>query len=252
MMEALSFELSGKNAFFKKPDVNSNVYFTYNHIHRVALLGLLGAIVGYSGYHEQKKDIDMKGDTLQNKFPQFYEKLRHLKISVVPNSERSYFSKKIQVFNNSVGYASGEEGRNLVVKEQWLDHPSWTIYILDDGTDAFLQIKSSILSQKTVYIPYLGKNDHPADLKYPRIVKLNPVTEVAKIDSLFQEGDVLLKGFARGEKNMHFYREYLPVALDEKLNGYLFSKMFCTNRQVKELAEHVNVFLAENKRIIFY
>ena len=44
-MRALKFTLSGKNAFFKKPEVNAYFYFTYGQIHRVALLGILGAIV---------------------------------------------------------------------------------------------------------------------------------------------------------------------------------------------------------------
>ena len=39
-MKVLRFTLSGKQAFFKKPEVNKYYYFTYGHIHRVALLGL--------------------------------------------------------------------------------------------------------------------------------------------------------------------------------------------------------------------
>lgn len=36
--EAIRFELWGNTAFFKKPDVNEYVYFTYNNIHKIALL----------------------------------------------------------------------------------------------------------------------------------------------------------------------------------------------------------------------
>lgn len=53
-MEILRFRLSGKNAFFKKPEVNSYVYFTYGNIHKVALLGMFGAILGYGGYTRQR------------------------------------------------------------------------------------------------------------------------------------------------------------------------------------------------------
>ena len=45
-MEAVKFTLSGRNAFFKKPEVNAYYYFTYSHIHKVALLGIFGAILG--------------------------------------------------------------------------------------------------------------------------------------------------------------------------------------------------------------
>lgn len=34
-MEAVKFTLSGRNAFFKKPEVNAYYYFTYSHIHKV-------------------------------------------------------------------------------------------------------------------------------------------------------------------------------------------------------------------------
>ena len=41
-MEILRFSLSGKTAFFKKPEVNTYFYFTYGNIHKVALLGIFG------------------------------------------------------------------------------------------------------------------------------------------------------------------------------------------------------------------
>ena len=52
-MKALKFTLSGNTAFFKVPSVNSNCYFTYGNIHKPALLGIFGAILGYSGYMNQ-------------------------------------------------------------------------------------------------------------------------------------------------------------------------------------------------------
>ena len=96
-MKALKFILSGKTAFFKVPMVNSVCYFTYGNIHKPALLGMFGAILGYKGY----------GYEITN-FPEYYEKLKDVKISIVPNSENGYFNKKFQQFNNSVGYASQE------------------------------------------------------------------------------------------------------------------------------------------------
>ena len=52
-MDVLKFQLSGETAFFKRPDVNTYLYFTYGNIHKVALLGMLGAIMGYKGYNSQ-------------------------------------------------------------------------------------------------------------------------------------------------------------------------------------------------------
>ena len=52
-MQALKFRLKGKHAFFKIPAVNSYYYFTYAQIHKVALLGIFGAILGYDGYQQR-------------------------------------------------------------------------------------------------------------------------------------------------------------------------------------------------------
>ena len=73
-MKVLRFTLSGKQAFFKKPEVNKYYYFTYGHIHRVALLGLLGTVMGYSGYAHivQKKKMEAP------EYPEFYEQLKEL------------------------------------------------------------------------------------------------------------------------------------------------------------------------------
>lgn len=253
MMKAIAFELAGETAFFKKPDVNANIYFTYSHIPRVALLGLLGSILGYGGYNEQNRDLMINGETEDNVFPEFYQRLQHLRLSIVPHGERGYFSRKIQNFNNSVGYASNEEGKNLIVKEQWLEKPRWTIYVLDDGSSVYQKLAESLLARRSVFLPYLGKNDHPARLDHPRYVELWEVEEgVDQITSLFQPADVELGGFHRTEPQPYFYREMLPTALEPKLNSYVFSKWMHTNRTVKQINSQGTFYQAEERCIAFY
>ena len=124
-MKALKFTLSGNSAFFKDNVINT-VYLTYGNIHRVALLGMFGAILGYGGYSKQNDMLKKKNKKMSD-YPEFYEKLKDIKISIVSNGKNGYFNKKLQTFNNSVGYASKEEGGNLIVKQFWLENPSWDI-----------------------------------------------------------------------------------------------------------------------------
>lgn len=105
---------------FKIPEVNSYVYFSYGHIHKVSLLGLLGAVMGYGGYNSQG----------EKEYPEFYEKLKDIKFLLCPKILMEVFQKS--VFNNSVGYASNEEGGNLIVKEQWLEDVEWYFYKIED------------------------------------------------------------------------------------------------------------------------
>ncbi|MFQ9583515.1 MAG: CRISPR-associated protein Cas5 [Blautia hansenii] len=95
-MEILRFRLSGKNAFFKKPEVNTYCYFTYGNIHKVALLGMFGAILGYGGYSQMKGiGREKKQQQLTESFPEFYEKLQELQISILPGNQKGYIAKKI-------------------------------------------------------------------------------------------------------------------------------------------------------------
>lgn len=180
-MKSLCFTLSGPAACFRQPDVNTQVYFTYNNIHKVALLGLLGAVLGLSGYRNAK----LHGQE-ERVFPEFYEVLSSLLVSVVPNGKNGYFTKKIQYFNNSVGYASKEKGGNLQVREQWLENPSWTIFLAQHNLDDVVWDKlcSNLLQGQCVYIPYLGRNDFPAQIEDVLMVELSPSRQ-SRIDSLF-------------------------------------------------------------------
>ncbi len=78
-MKAISFEISGKTAIFKKPDVNSYAYFTYNNIHKPALLGILGAIIGLDGYtklYDENRKAKEEKLGYNDGFPDYYEKLK--------------------------------------------------------------------------------------------------------------------------------------------------------------------------------
>lgn len=84
-MQALKFTLSGKTAFFKRPEVNTYYYYTFGNIHKVALLGMFGAILGYHGYN----------NTIE--LPEFYQKLKDIKISILPQNKRVIFQRKFNI-----------------------------------------------------------------------------------------------------------------------------------------------------------
>ena len=248
--KALSFNLSGKVAFFKKPDVNAEVYFTYNNIHKVALLGLLGAIIGLKGYRNE--DVFGENKTI---YPEFYEKLNQIKVSIIPNSTRGYFAKKIQYFNNSVGYASNEAGGNLMVFEQWLENPNWTIYLLNDGAidrDLWDKLCNNLLLGKSRYIPYLGKNDFPASITNVQWIHLEQTeAEASFINSLFiSELDVLDDSETSDDDLGFIFTEYSPVALEREFNFYKFERSIFTNYKISKLPP--NIYSYEGKVLSFY
>lgn len=238
-MEILKFTLSGKQAMFKKPEVNAVQYYTYGQLHKPALLGIFGAIMGYSGYNQMQTS-----DT----YPEYYQKLASLQVSILPNAEKGYFPKKINSFNNSVGYASREQGGNLIVKEQWLENPSWDILVLLDCEEA-VKLSECICRRTCVYIPYLGKNDHPADLTQVSVIDGSKRENAEKLDCLFPKH----KAEIDSERNLFGgmkYEEALPIGLTEQTNQYQLQKFIYTNMILCHIKE--TVWDVDGKQVLFY
>lgn len=252
-MKAISFKLSGKTACFRKPDVNVYTYFTYNNIHKPALLGLLGAIVGFGGYTQLfEKNRDLKKGSLEydDGYPEFYKKLQHLKVSITPLAPNGYFSKKIQTFNNSVGYASFEQGGNLIVREQWLENPQWQIMILDDGSEEFTKISEYLLGGKSIFIPYLGKNDHIAHIKDVMPVYLSQPNGNF-IDSLFIKNFEKLDGWVReSDANPYFFQEISPYSLQRDYHFYEYESLVFTNSEIANIPKDTYHYDGKNYSFI--
>ena len=264
-MNAISFELSGRTACFRKPDVNQFAYFTYNNIHKPALLGMLGSILGLGGYtqlfnqnraiEEANKSIKKKGDKkpLDDGFPEFYKELKDFKISITPLAPHGYFSKKIQVFNNSVGYASKEMGGNLIVREQWLENPKWQIIILDNKTDEYQKLKDYLLNKKSIFIPYLGKNDHIANIDKVQEIelknKLYDIDGEYYIDSLFIKGDGSLGMHRESDDSPFIFQEVSPMRLQEEYHFYEYESLIFTNYEPLKIPK--DTYSYEDKNYTF-
>jgi len=234
-MKAISFKLSGKTACFRKPDVNTYAYFTYNNIHKPALLGILGAILGLGGYtqlHDKNSGFKKGQLGYDDGYPEFYEKLQHLKVSITPLAPNGYFSKKIQTFNNSVGYASFEQGGNLVVREQWLENPKWQIMILDDGSEEFVKLSEYLLGGKSVFIPYLGKNDHFATIGEVESLELLEASG-SYIDSLFIKDFEKFDGWAKENESPFLFQEISPISFQKDWHFYEYKQLVFTNYEIE-------------------
>lgn len=243
-MKAIKFNLSGNTAFFKKPDVNSYIYFSYSNIHKISLLGILGSILGLKGYNQQVREKKVPI------FPEFYERLNNLKISIVPKNIN--LTKKIQTFNNSVGYASFEEGGNLIVKEQWLENPQWDIYILEDDSSIFKELKDKLEKYKFTYIPYLGKNDHIANINSVEILEINKVDKIDKVHSILYKDIVENISKPRKSTDIFFkYEESLPVSLEEVANQYILSKFIHTNFNL-QVSNLKDIYFCNNLNLFFF
>ncbi|MDA3780258.1 MAG: hypothetical protein PF487_08610 [Bacteroidales bacterium] len=72
MKNLISFTIKAEKGFFKKPDINDGIYLTYNMLHKPAILGILGEIIGLEGY--QKNGV----------LPKYYQELKDIPVGVKP------------------------------------------------------------------------------------------------------------------------------------------------------------------------
>ncbi|MFQ5640706.1 MAG: type I-B CRISPR-associated protein Cas5 [bacterium] len=222
MARLISIDLKASFGFLKKPDINEGIYLTYNLLHKPGLLGILGAVAGLEGY--KSKD----------ELPEYYQKLKNLRIGIRPlNAERGIFSKTVVKYNNSVGYASREPGCILNISEQMLIHPSFRCYLmLEDGNASHVIVGDRLAKCEAEYIPYLGKNEHALSWENFREYEFQPFQfdRDFKIASIFMKGKEIIKRimiktppalFSVSDYQPAFACfEELPVGFDEQLFQY--------------------------------
>ncbi|MEJ5258057.1 MAG: CRISPR-associated protein Cas5 [Fervidobacterium sp.] len=237
-MKAFSFEIAGDMAFFKKNDANNIVLTTYNFIHKPAVLGIFGAILGLGGY----KLFD-NGET--NETVEFYDKLKNFNISIIP-FYRKPLKKAIVKYNNSNGLASKEEGGILQVTEQIIAEPvRYRIVVpeldsfTDDERELYFELKESVRKEYSRYPVYLGKNEFLAYFENFGEFELKEVAESEVItNSLVRKNDAELVEEEFSLLSVPTYSttifEELPVAFDE-FGIYKKDIFMLTEKKIKPL-----------------
>ncbi len=154
MQKLISVDWHADFGFLKKPDVNEGIYLTYNVLHKPALLGMLGAVLGLSGYGNAQY-------MREEKILEYRRKLQGIPVAIQPlGAERGQFRKTMITYTNTVGYAN--DGSTLIVTEQTLIKPAYrTWLLLDDANEIEAKLLGRLQKGEATYIPYLGKNEFP-------------------------------------------------------------------------------------------
>jgi CRISPR-associated protein Cas5h len=246
-MKLISFDLKADFAFFRKPDTNATINLSYNIIHRPAVLGILGAIVGLEGYKEK------------GQMPQYYEVLKEVKVGIEPlNHDKGNYTKTNIKYSNTVGYAN--KGTNFLTEELTMVNPEYRIYLLLDEDDHYQkQLAENLKKGRAEYIPYLGKNEFTAwwsadsYKEYHFSVEKTPAGSI-KIKTIFQKDHVLknnveapfpdLLNFDNTESPF-IYFERLPKDFDLTLMQYDVADFAYSNFQIKNAQTLENLFFVD-------
>jgi CRISPR-associated protein Cas5h len=258
MKRLISFTIKAEKGFLKKPDINDGIYLTYNMLHKPAILGIFGAIIGLDGY--KKNGV----------LPDYYEKLKDIPVGVKPiGAEKGNFQKTKITYNNTTGMASNEAGGNLIITEQTLINPSYKIYLLlDIEKENEQKLYRNIKEQKAEYLPYLGKNDYSLWWDKNKVKEYEWVVfeknSNFRISTIFKKDEAIVKYLAKSisrksiadRKNNFNYFERLPIGFNETLFQYDYSDFAYSNAlledEVKVNSDNLYILKVENEVIYLY
>jgi len=261
MEKIISISIKSDFGFLKKPDTNDPIYLTFNMLHKPSLLGILGAIIGEKGFQKH------------GEMPEYYKKLKGLRVSIAPLEEngKAYhengnFSKTIIKYNNTTGLASEEEGGNLMITEQSLVAPAFKCWImLDQENEIETKLYKYLKENKAEYLPYLGKNEFSLWWDNFEEYEYEPLSPngVFQINSLFIKEETLKEGkinarFRPGILSMsgskYMYFERLPIGyIESPLFQYEYRDFAFTNWELKQdymLPESYPLYKLSNNEII--
>lgn len=232
----ISVDFFADFGMLKKPDTNEPVYLTFNMVHKPAILGILGAIIGERGFVKN------------GELPDYYKVFEGLKLGITPlKHENGNYSKTVIRYNNTTGFASEEEGGNLMIDEQTLVAPAFRCYLLTDNTNEKHQKLVLYLKQANAeYLPYLGKNEFSLwweNYQEYSFSEFEP-HESFKIDSLFIKEESLKDGkiqtyflpflnFSEGKGNTFSFFENLPIGYNLDLLQYEYKSFAFTDYDLK-------------------
>jgi CRISPR-associated protein Cas5h len=226
-----SVDFKASFGFLKKNDINDSICLTYNCLHKPALLGIFGAILGLGGYYQAFIN--------KSNVPEYIDKLKDFKVGIEPlNSSNGNFKKTVITYNNSVGYANKEKGGNLIIKEQTLIAPKYRVYFLLNNEYAN-KLFNMLKNKEAVYIPYLGKNDFQLTWEEPKEYTATKFeyTSHYSINSIFRKNDIIKNNlindgfddFSSETQNIFFYFERLPIGFSKITGNYELEEFVYTN-----------------------
>lgn len=241
----ISFDLKADFGFFKKPDYNDGLLGSYNMLHKPALLGILGAIIGLNGY--QKK----------GELPAYYQLLKNLPIGISPlKHQKGNFPKSSVKYTNTVGYAN-QDG-NLLVEETMLINPSYRCYLQLNLKDVHQEkIYRYITGGIAEFIPYFGKNEYQAWFDgevYEYQFEPFHSQEEFSVDSIFIKQGSIRQQVAQEtysftlnsmtKSGSYCYFERLPVGFNEVLMQYHYNEFVYTDWTLQAGSSVTNLLLA--------
>lgn len=254
MLAGVEFEISADFGIFRMP-YNQNPSLTFNFIPKSSALGIIGAVIGLNGYDN--------GSGNYAKDDNFITSLSNFKLAIKPElaSHRGKpvpFTKSLIYYQNYHGY--GNEGEALLLYEQVLLKPKYTITVISEKTNKYFEsFRNNLKSRNIIFRPYLGKNEFLANIKlknyYEKVEEFRPNNnEPFECDGIFSMANEYISPIKNDERGIPEFLmiENYPYTLDEYQRYVTKNFEYKIGKLYKEEADRIGRFYQVAEKIIYF
>ncbi len=227
-VDVLRFRLYGNFAHFNQP-ISNNFRNTYTIIPKTQLLGLIGSILGLSGYKNNRTE------------PEFYRELFDTLVYISPNlGSYPRFILNYNSLNSFLNNRKDFSGTNVIVKEQILVGPDYEIgIILHEKNELHERLVEMVRENRSIFPIYLGKNEFPASIDSLGVSPAKPNKDEEVIIRSIFPFEYLDKEKTRDGMRL----EQLPIRFDERYK-FIYKIMAIPNPQgSKVVVKEPNKFI---------
>ncbi|ABE52050.1 CRISPR-associated protein Cas5 [Methanococcoides burtonii] len=230
----LTFRLYGSFAHFNQP-ISNRFRNTYSIIPKPQLLGLIGSIVGLSGYKNAAVS------------PEFYSKLSDLKVFIKCNSlSEKKFTLSYNSLNSFLNNRIDSGSPNVIIKEQVLLDPDYEVgIVVNENNPLHLEIIDKIRMNCGVFPIYFGKNEFFANVQFGHLKDFEyDNSESNKCCSIFPFEEVE----SVNTRNMKL--ELLPVDFDDMFK-YIYRLMAIPSEKCNVSLKNSDNYIASEGSVYY-
>ena len=110
-----------------------------------------------------------------------------------------------------------------------------------------------MINKKSVFIPYLGKNDHPAKIDEVKEIELNDELSLDDgyyIDSLFIKNSESIDGWQKEGEEPYIFQEVSPIKLQKEYHFYEYETLVFTNIEIDNIPKDTYSYQDKNYAFI--
>jgi len=129
---------------------------------------------------------------LELQYPDFFRKLKHIKIGIRPPEKNFPFNKIMNKYNSRNSYYYTDKDADTAnISEQLLIKPTYRIYLYDEDNKILDEVVRRIQNNNPIFMPYLGKNEFIVSIEnLEKLTDVKPLTKTPEqIHSVFLKSE---------------------------------------------------------------